>query len=403
MVTSYFMGPCMSKQIFKPIEIFRIGQRVDSQGRTWNFSSDVLDEVIQEYDPAVFKAPLTIGHPKVNEPAYGWVNGLNRDSVNAELIQATPINVEPAFAAMVNEQRFPKVSASFFTPDHPANPKPGKWYLRHVAFLGAAAPAIPGIKPASLDPANFSANDDDLVTIEFNASDFDASGFFSGVLRNLRDFLLTKFGAEDADKVVPNYLVADVERMNVRNELTQSSPGFAAPANEEPPSDNTGESTVTKKTDDAADKQTADFAARESSLAAREQAIADKEAAAKRAAITAFADKVVGDRRVGLDKRDGLIEFMATLDDDRTVSFSAEDGKNVSQPSATWFREFVEGLSPEVNFSECGAPGDEPVDFSENPGALAKAATTYQAEMAAKGVQVSATEAVKHIQKGASA
>ena len=47
---------------------------------------------------------------------------------------------------MVEARRFPKRSASFYPPQAPNNPTPGKWYLRHVAFLGAQPPAIAGLK-----------------------------------------------------------------------------------------------------------------------------------------------------------------------------------------------------------------------------------------------------------------
>jgi len=37
-----------------------------------------------------------------------------------------------------------------FTPTHPANPVPGVWYPRHLAFLGAVPPAVPGLGTVSL-------------------------------------------------------------------------------------------------------------------------------------------------------------------------------------------------------------------------------------------------------------
>ena len=47
---------------------------------------------------------------------------------------------------MVQAGRFKKRSASFYPPQAPNNPTPGKWYLRHVAFLGAQPPAVAGLK-----------------------------------------------------------------------------------------------------------------------------------------------------------------------------------------------------------------------------------------------------------------
>lgn len=104
------------------------------------------------YNPALREAPLTVGHPKDNLPAYGWVKSVAQ-TANALVI--TPHQVEPQFAEMVSAGRFKKRSASFYTPHSPHNPTPGQWYLRHVAFLGAQPPAIAGLKDIA-----FSQDDD---------------------------------------------------------------------------------------------------------------------------------------------------------------------------------------------------------------------------------------------------
>ncbi|MDL6388248.1 peptidase, partial [Escherichia coli] len=57
--------------------------------------------------------------------------------------------LDPQFAEMVTDGRFKKVSASFYLPDSPSNPKPGVLYLRHVGFLGAQPPSVKGLKQVS--------------------------------------------------------------------------------------------------------------------------------------------------------------------------------------------------------------------------------------------------------------
>lgn len=126
------------------IEIFRAGRHIDDAGGIHEFSQADIAGMVASYDPALREAPLTVGHPASNLPAYGWVASLNR-TANGRLAMDTRA-VEPQFAEMVREQRFPKRSASFYPPSHPNNPKPGGWYLRHVAFLGAQPPAIAGLK-----------------------------------------------------------------------------------------------------------------------------------------------------------------------------------------------------------------------------------------------------------------
>lgn len=126
------------------IEIFKPGRTVDDLGVVRQFSAADVADMAAVYNPALREAPLTIGHPAHNLPAYGMVAGL---SVNADgRLAMAPRQVEPQFAEMVRAGRFGKRSAAFYTPEHINNPTPGHWYLRHVAFLGAQPPAIAGLK-----------------------------------------------------------------------------------------------------------------------------------------------------------------------------------------------------------------------------------------------------------------
>ena len=126
------------------IEIFRAGRHIDDAGVVHQFSEADLAGMAASYNPALREAPLTVGHPKDNLPAYGWVKGVVRNEAGALAIQAH--QVEPQFAEMVQAGRFKKRSASFYPPQAPNNPVPGQWYLRHVAFLGAQPPAVAGLK-----------------------------------------------------------------------------------------------------------------------------------------------------------------------------------------------------------------------------------------------------------------
>ncbi|HFO0136935.1 TPA: peptidase, partial [Pseudomonas aeruginosa] len=64
----------------KSIPFFRAGRHLDSRGRQVEFSEADLDAAIAGYDPALHRAPLVIGHPKDNGPAYGWVGSISRNS-----------------------------------------------------------------------------------------------------------------------------------------------------------------------------------------------------------------------------------------------------------------------------------------------------------------------------------
>lgn len=130
------------------IEVFRAGTHMDDQGVQHHFSEADLNGMASSYSPALREAPLTVGHPKDNLPAYGWVKGVSREANGA--LAVTVHRLEPQFAEMVQAGRFSKRSASFYPPQAPHNPTPGRWYLRHVAFLGAAQPALAGLKDIQL-------------------------------------------------------------------------------------------------------------------------------------------------------------------------------------------------------------------------------------------------------------
>ena len=123
-------------------EIFRAGKRTDNNGVAHNIPPEVVAEVAAGYQPELHEAPIVIGHPKTDDPAWGWVKSLRAED---GVLSAEFADMDDDFAAAVKKRRYAKVSASFYPPQHPANPKPGSWYLRHVGWLGAQAPAVTGL------------------------------------------------------------------------------------------------------------------------------------------------------------------------------------------------------------------------------------------------------------------
>lgn len=148
-----------SSKSIKPIRIFRTGSFTSSEGVVVSFGAAELASIAASYDPDKDPAPLVVGHPKLNDPAYGWIGRL---AVEDDHLVAYPDQVEPSFAEHVNAGRYKKVSAQFYLPDHPGNPTPGQHHLKHVGFLGAHPP---GVK--RLGTVSFGAADDaHLITIE---------------------------------------------------------------------------------------------------------------------------------------------------------------------------------------------------------------------------------------------
>lgn len=126
----------------KDIHFFRAGKHVDSRGKEFAFSDADLREIATSYNADLHEAPIVVGHPKEDGPAFGWVESVK---VKADGLHAKARQVNPEFSELVRQGAYKKVSASFYPKEHPNNPRPGAFYLRHIGFLGASAPAVKGL------------------------------------------------------------------------------------------------------------------------------------------------------------------------------------------------------------------------------------------------------------------
>ena len=120
-----------------------------SDGRAREFSLAVVAAMAAVYSPARHEAPLTLGHPSDNLPAYGWVKSLRATDDGRLMMRAG--DVTPEFSEAVKAGRYKKRSASFYPPGAANNPAPGNWYLRHVAWLGAQVPAVRGLADVNFE------------------------------------------------------------------------------------------------------------------------------------------------------------------------------------------------------------------------------------------------------------
>lgn len=369
----------------KLIEIFKAGQHTAMNGITMTFSEADLKASALAYDPAIHEAPIVVGHPKADAPAYGWVKALSY----ADSLQADPHQVDVAFAELVDKGRFKKVSASFYTPDAPSNPVPGVYYLRHVGFLGAQPPAVKGLKQAEFA-------DSESGIIEFSEWDDVTNAM---LWRNLREFFIGKFGADEADKTIPNYSVQQLEQA-AQDELKESqadSIDAATPSYQEsliPPGD----------------LMSIEDKARLLALEAENQSLKDRQAAFSEAEKTRKTESL---HTANVAFAEGLIKAgtllpsqkevtVATLDflagQEQAVEFSEGDSK---KPLLGSVKQLLEKLPKQIDFSEFGAGGDlASLNFAD-PVVIANAAAKYQTEQATFGNVVDDLAAISHITKSA--
>lgn len=153
-VTPFDAVPSQPVATGKPVarlHIFRAGQHTSGNGITRTYSAAELAACAAAYDPARFAAPLVIGHPQNNTPAYGWVARLVAEGID---LFADVEAIDPLLADAIKVGMYRKISASLYLAESPANPVPGVLYLRHVGLLGGAAPAVKGLTPVTLAEAD---------------------------------------------------------------------------------------------------------------------------------------------------------------------------------------------------------------------------------------------------------
>ncbi len=127
----------------KHLHLLRSGAFTDMNGATVSFSDGDLVAIADSYDPNTHEAPIVVGHPKTDSPAYGWVASLSTDAAG---LHAEVHQVNPQFAEQVRDGAYKKLSAALYTPEHHNNPTPGAFYLKHVGFLGATPPVVKGLR-----------------------------------------------------------------------------------------------------------------------------------------------------------------------------------------------------------------------------------------------------------------
>lgn len=363
-------------------------------GQVIEFTAADVAAIAASYDPALHEAPHVVGHPTTDGPAYGWVQSLGVNDAGRLCVTASR-QVEPAFAELVSDGRFKKRSASFYPPAHPGNPTPGSYYLKHVGWLGATAPAVKGLADVAYGQA-----EEGLV--EFSGWEEELN---AGMWRRLREWFIGQYGADTADKVLPAYEVDALQREAMRPEPDQIATTTPTTAYAE------GAHAVTTATQ-AADA--AALAARQADLDAREAAIRTQEAAqanlvrqARTAGIAAFADGLVQQGRLLPGERTSIVALADALPDTiEVIEFAGGDEtKPIKRTPLEVLQGFLKGLPPRVDFAERAKPeaeGAAALDVA-NPYAIAQAAQQFCDAEAKAGRTVAFEAAVEHVAKAAAA
>ncbi|MBQ7569137.1 hypothetical protein IJT17_10105 [bacterium] len=301
-------------------DVFRCGTHTDHSGTQRTISAADIDRAIAAYEPG--SAPLVVGHPKLNAPAYGWVESFRR---LGDLVQARAVQVAPEFADAVRAGRWKKRSIAF-GPD---------MHFRHVGFLGAAAPAVKGLRD-----------------IEF----------------------------------------ADEEAFMEIETVTDGQPeAVPVPAQPEAVPDSPKEKQDSGDLISALQSELADL---KHKLLKTIEAYEAEHTKNVKTEFAAFADGLIADGRLRGDAKGKVIEFMDALRTSQGAEFADADS-GVLNGFKTLLNDI---LTPRVEFAEVAtkavlAPAADSGDAKD----LAKEIRSYRAQLAAQGTAVSASQAMAHI------
>jgi len=324
------------------VEIFRAGTHTDSKGRTREWTEEDLDRIVSGYDPRVHEAPVVLGHPKDNFPAYGWVEAVKREG---KTLLAKFRQLVPEFVEAVRAGRYKKRSVSLY----------GDGSLRHVGFLGAVPPAVKGLADVAFQA--------DAAALEYEFTDGGerfrwALDNVATLFQRIRDLLIEKFGAEEAERAIPQWQIKSVE---VEPEPAREV-GFS---DTEKGGEKVSEELMQKV--EEMGTQLAEFQEREKTLA-EENAKLKRELSLRE--INSRLEKLQAERRITPGIRElGLAEFIAGLSVETFIEFG-EGEKAVKRNQIETIWSVLEALPVVVEFQETakvGAAADS-IEFKEFAG-----------------------------------
>ncbi|HEX9391485.1 MAG TPA: hypothetical protein VF928_09260 [Usitatibacteraceae bacterium] len=325
--------------------IFKAGKHPDTNGVERFFSEQDLRNSAAAYDIKKHEAPLVIGHPETNAPAYGWAGRL---SYAEDGLHVAPTQLDEGFEDLYIKGRYKKISASFYEPTSKNNPVPGVWYLRHVGFLGAQPPAVKGLKQS-----DFADGGEGVVTF----ADWDGVTI-AGLFRSIREWIISTSGIDKADQVIPSYQISSLE-INAAADNSDGDLGTSYSEEqrmktvEQREADVAAREAAIKTREDAVGPKEASFAERETKVAARETAIAAKEKQVLADVNVAFCESLVKAGKLLPKDKEGTMALLSGLSAEATVEFGEGDKKTKKSPLEI-YKAQLEASEKKVEFRELG-------------------------------------------------
>ena len=355
------------------IEIARLGQATDSTGTARDLSPEWIKRVIANYKAGGHDAPVVVGHPDSDtEPAFGWTSDLR---LNGDVLEARFVDTDDEFEKLVEAGRYKKRSASFYL-DPPS--------LRHVGFLGGAAPAIKGLADIKFSDGDSFAVEVINLTEEKKMEEEDLDQLPESFWEKVK----AKLGGQKAE-----FKEGDAKTPPAADQT-------APPASEQTAVMSLSEEQISAMVKSAVAATTAEYKAKFDALAVVNAELVKKidagVATGRRSQIVSFVELIPVEKARHYLKSAGVVDFMESLADaderdggKAAIKFAERKAgeKPIEFSRVEWFKQFVTELPAIVEFGERFGQ----LEASPEAGALVNT-DRINAMKAAAGVKTAAVE-----------
>jgi len=325
------------------MQLFRTGTHTDASGKKRVWSKQDLETIASKYNEGKHEAPLVVGHPKDNDPAYGWIKALR---VAGEVLEGLPRQVNAAFGELVNQGAYKKRSISLY-PD---------MTLRHVGFLGAMPPAVKGLKDVSFSDQHGAG---EALVFDFSdPEDNTNNNDNSKGEDNMKRYLLLANGKvfdQEKGKLVEDG-DAEYEAWIKDGNEPEGDEDDKEPAGDHSEPGPEPKALVWKKTGQKGQSSSGP-ASDHSGPTAREIELTRRldfvEAKARKDKADSIVERLVSNGQLTGDQSRGLAEYMASTEAEGTVLEFADGSK---KPGANFLSEFLSKLPKQGHLDPLG-PG----------------------------------------------
>jgi uncharacterized protein YdcH (DUF465 family) len=341
------------------VDAFKVGKHTDSAGNTREWTGDDLQKIATTYNETKDrKAPVVLGHPTSDAPAYGLVDCVR---VVGDKLQAKLTELNDGFVGALKAGAYKMRSISLYP----------NMNVRHLGFLGAMQPAVPGLAPFKF------AENDDATTYDFEQEEGEmAQEFTQDEVKSLKrenSFFKKVFDLFkiDTQKIAVDHTENKGETMVETK--TVETPVVETPVVETPvvaPVENFAEQIATLQTELTAVKAERDALKAEAVSAEVKSRLADHKA---------FCEALVTEGRMRpVDVEQHVLNM--------ELRFGADSGKfsdtNKETLSLNSYKEYLGSLPKVVCFEELAVKG-QAADHAEGGTASDKVAKLCDEKMAA--------------------